>query len=144
MEVWHIYIIIALAFVVAEIFSSYFYAVCFAAGAVAAAISAAAGAGVAAQLLIFVVFTVIGFFTVRPILKHRLQKNKRRCAKMHPELLLGHRAVVSTTVDEKEKGAISIYGLDWHAVSESGEVLRRGEHVIIVRASFKALTVKRI
>ena len=68
---WVLWLIIALVFIILEIFTAGFAVACFSIGAVAAAIVAGVGLGLAWQLVAFSVFTILAFLIVRPlVIKH--------------------------------------------------------------------------
>ena len=68
MEVWHVWMIIALLLVVIEVFTSGFAVLCFSIGAVAAAVMSATDCELKWQILVFAVFSALGFVLVGPLL----------------------------------------------------------------------------
>ena len=68
MEVWHIWIIVALVLVIIEIFTSGFAVICLAVGAVGGSIAAACDCSFKIQLLAFAIASFIALLLVRPLL----------------------------------------------------------------------------
>ena len=111
MEIWHIWVIVALVLVVVEIFTQGFAVLCLAFGAVAAAVAAACSAGVSGQLIWFSAHYLI----------------------TGVDALKGREAVVSERISaEDNTGRVAIDGDDWKAVSSDGSVIEKGIRVIIL------------
>ncbi|MEO5584943.1 MAG: hypothetical protein ABIQ75_05770, partial [Flavobacteriales bacterium] len=76
---WHWWAGLALLMMIAEIFLPGFFLFCLGIGCIAASITAGLGFGPAIQLLLFSAFSLLAFFTVRPILMRRFwQKDVMR------------------------------------------------------------------
>lgn len=112
MEIWHIWVILALILVIVEIITSGFAVICFSAGALAGAITAAAGCEIKTQIIWFAAVSLIAFVTVRPVLLKYLHRKKHRVA-TNADALIGRTAVVSEKIDpENGTGRVKIDGDD--------------------------------
>lgn len=140
MEIWHYWAIVAILFVVGEIFTSGFALVCFAVGSVGGAIAAAAGATIEWQLGIFAIATFVAFLAVRPLLKRLSSKDQ---IQTNADALIGRTAKVVETIEENGRGRVALDGDIWQAESnEKGDILV-GEKVEIISRESIILNVKR-
>lgn len=140
MEIWHYWAIVAIIFVVGEIFTSGFALVCFAVGSVGGAIAAAAGATIEWQLGIFAIATFVAFLAVRPLLKRLSSKDQ---IQTNADALIGRTAKVVETIEENGRGRVAVDGDIWQAESdEKGDILV-GEKVEIISRESIILNVKR-
>ena len=144
MELWHIYIIIALIFIIIEIFTSGFAVICFAFGAIGSAIASACNADFKMQLLCFSVCSLLAFVAIRPLLlKFFYRRNTK--VKTNAEALIGRRAIVSETIDSRAgTGRVAIDGDDWKAIAENDETIVKGSRVTVLKIDSIILTVKQI
>ena len=144
MELWHIHIIVALIFIIIEIFTNGFAVICFAFGAMGSAVASACDASIEMQLLCFCLCTLLAFVAVRPfLLKFFYRRND--AVKTNAEALIGRRAIVSETIDNVSgTGRVSIDGDDWKATTEDDATIAKGSHVTITKIDSIILTVKQI
>ena len=140
MEIWHYWAIVAIIFVVGEIFTSGFALVCFAVGSVGGAIAAAAGATIEWQLGIFAIATFVAFLAVRPLLK-RLSSNDQ--IQTNADALIGRTAKVVETIEENGRGRVAVDGDIWQAESDEKGNILVGEKVEIISRESIILNVKR-
>ena len=143
MEIWHIWIIIALLFFILEIFTSGFAVICISIGALAAAAVAGMNIGIKGQLLWFSIATVISFVTVRPVMLKYFHRKSGQVP-TNTEALIGRVAIVCETIDSsKNSGAVKIDGDIWRAESEKGKIIGIGEKTTVMRIDSTVLTVKK-
>ena len=142
LSAWVIWVIIALFFLIFEVFTAGFAVACFSVGAVAAAVVAACGLGLAWQLIFFSVFTFLAFVTVRPfVLKHFYQSDEAQ-RKSNADALIGKTAKVTEEIcNEKGTGRVAIDGDDWRAVNEGSSIIPKGETVTVRSRDSIVLTV---
>lgn len=140
MEVWHIWAIIAILFIIGEIFTSGFALICFAVGCVGGAIAAASGAILEWQLGVFAIATFVAFLAVRPLLKKLSSKNE---IATNADALIGRTAKVTECIEVGGKGRVAIDGDFWQAVSTEQTDIVEGERVEIISRESIILTVKR-
>lgn len=144
MEVWHIWVIVALLFVIVEIFTTGFAVMCISFGCLFGAAASALEWDVKWQLLAFAVGTVLAFMTVRPLV-YKFFYKKGQEVKTNAEALVGRRAIVTERIEgELHPGRVKIDGDDWKAVCESAEPIEVGAAVEITAINSVILTVKKI
>ena len=144
MEVWHIWVIVALVFVIVEIFTTGFAVMCISFGCLFGAAASALEWDVKWQLLAFAVGTVLAFMTVRPLV-YKFFYKKGQEVKTNAEALVGRRAIVTERIEgELHPGRVKIDGDDWKAVCESAEPIEVGAAVEITAINSVILTVKKI
>ena len=144
MEVWHIWVIVALLFVIVEIFTTGFAVICISFGCLFGAAASALEWDVKWQLLAFAVGTVLAFMTVRPLV-YKFFYKKGQEVKTNAEALVGRRAIVTERIEgELHPGRVKIDGDDWKAVCESAEPIEVGAAVEVTAINSVILTVKKI
>ena len=142
MEVWHIWVIVALVFFILEIFTSGFAVACFSIGAVGAAISAACGGSILWQMVIFAILSIVALIFVRPVVIKLFYKEDDGC-KTNGDALIGREGRVSEGIDPASgKGRVAIDGDDWKAVSADGNPIPKGSTVEVVSRDSVIITVK--
>lgn len=142
MEPYVIWLIVAIVFVILEIFTSGFAVLCFGIGAAVAAI-VSCYAGFNAQLIAMVVGTALSFVSVRPFVLKIISRKKQE-VKTNADALVGRRGIVSETVDASQHtGRVAIDGDDWKAVSVDGSRIEVGQSVVIVNRESLIITVKK-
>jgi Membrane protein implicated in regulation of membrane protease activity len=90
-----------------------FFIICFAIGAVAAALTTLFG-GLALQVVVFIIFSAVSVFMVRPFALRYLHENKP-APKSNADALLGRVGRVSETIVAGGFGRVAIDGDDWKA-----------------------------
>lgn len=142
-HVWHLWIVLAILFVVLEIFTLGFAVFCFAVGSLASAVCAAFDLSLNYQLLAFAVGSAVAFLTIRPlVLKYFFRNNVE--LKTGADALIGKRGKVTEAIEADGNGRVMVGGDDWKAVSETGEAIEKGAMVEIVGIESIILTVKKI
>ena len=131
MPAWALWVLLAVGFAVAELFTpGLFVAGLLVVPALAAAIAAGLGAGGVVQLVVFIVGSVGTIFILRPL--------ARRSVRMPPQLRTGTAALVGAngTVLERvdrDGGRVKIGGEEWSARAFlDDQVIEAGERVEIV------------
>ena len=144
MEVWHIWVIVALVFVIVEIFTSGFAVMCISFGCLFGAAASALDWDVKWQLLAFAVGTVLAFLTVRPLV-YKFFYKKSHEVKTNADALVGRRAIVTERIEgELHPGRVKVDGDDWKAVSLEAVPIEVGEAVEITAVNSVILTIKKI
>lgn len=144
LEVWHIWVIVALLFVVVEIFTTGFAVMCISFGCLFGAGASLLEWDIKWQLLAFAVGTALAFLTVRPVVQKLLYR-KADEVKTNVDALVGRRAVATERIEgELHPGRVKIDGDDWKAVSEGDEPIEVGEAVEVLAVNSVILTVKKI
>lgn len=140
---WHWWAGMALLMMIAEIFLPGFFLFCLGIGCIAASITAALGFGAAVQLLLFSAFSLVAFFTIRPVLMRRFWHKGH--VPMNADAIVGMRGHVSQDFDPGLRlGRVQVGGDDWRAESLSDAPLRIGDPVQVVRVESNTLIIKPI
>lgn len=143
LSVWHLWVILALVFLVVEIFTAGFAVACFSIGCLAAAVCAALDVSLVYQLLAFAVGSGLAFAVVRPALL-KLFFKEQDAVKTNADALIGREGRVSETIEAGGYGRVAVDGDDWKAMSQDGEAIEKGEKVEIVARESVILTVKKL
>ena len=144
MEGWHIWVIIALIFVIVEMFTTGFAVMCISIGAIFGAIASALDWELKWQLLIFAIGTALAFMTVRPLV-YKFFYKKSNEVKTNAEALIGRKAIVSERIEgELHPGRVKVDGDDWKAISLEAEPIEVGDAVEITAINSIIVTVKKI
>lgn len=135
---WGVIFVISL---IAEIASMQLISIWFTVGSVGAFIAAMKGVGFPGQLGIFVAISLVLLLVTRPLLaKLRVNTEPRTNADKN----IGETAVIIEEVDPAlGTGRAKIGGVDWIAVSETGEILPAEAIVVVTRVEGAKLFVRR-
>ncbi|MGN0033375.1 MAG: NfeD family protein [Candidatus Limimorpha sp.] len=144
MTVWQIWLLVALVFVIIEIFTSGFAVACFSIGCVFASVCAAFGLSLTWQFLLFAIGTFIAFVLVRPFIIKILQKKDKGCeVKTNMDNIIGKNAIVTERIEKDGFGRVKIDGDDWKAQMADSSSAEVGEKVVVVSYQSIILTVKK-
>ena len=142
MDVYQIWLVVAIVLVILEIMTAGFGVICFAIGAVFSAFVAGLGGTITWQIVVFAVVSLLTFIFLRPVVIRFLDK-KSKDVKTNADAIIGRKGVVSERIDaEQHTGRVAVDGDDWKAVSEDGSVIEKGVTVEIVKLDSIILTVK--
>ena len=115
---WQGWAVVAVLCLILELSSGDFFIICFSIGAVAAVIGAAVGLSIYWQVALFVAFTLLALFTVRPLALRWLHKNEPNRAS-NADALLGRTGRVTEAITAGGNGYVQIDGDLWKAVSDT-------------------------
>ena len=116
MDLWVIWILVALAFAVGEIVSLGFFLAPFAGGALLAALVDLAGAPEAASIAVFLVASVLLFGLLRPIVRRHTKMPA--ATRTGTQKLLGSSVLVLEPIDnDRDTGSVKLSGEVWTARS---------------------------
>ena len=140
---WHWWAGVALILLIAEIFVPGFFLLCLGIGCIGASLAAALGAGGSIQLIAFSALSLLGFFTIRPVLMKRFWKDGG--VKTNVDALVGQRGKVSQDFDPGLRlGRVAVGGDDWRAECVNDHPLKAGDIVKVVRVESNTVIVKAI
>lgn len=138
---WHWWAAAAILLFIAEIFVPGFFLLCLGVGAAGASVTAAIGLNSSVQLIAFSAFSLLSFFTVRPILMKRMWKGPD--VKTNVDALVGQRGKVTQEFDPALRlGRVAAAGDDWRAECVNDTALRIGDIIEVVRVESNTLIVK--
>jgi membrane protein implicated in regulation of membrane protease activity len=138
---WIIWLIIAVVLIICEIAISIFFFVCLAVGSIVSAIFALFGATVWIQIIIFAIVSVISIFTIRPLFKKIISKNKT--VKSNIDALINEEGIVMEKIAPFKNGFIKVQGEVWLANSKQ-EVFEIGDKVKIKEITGNIAVVERL
>lgn len=128
-KIWLMWAIVAMAFIVGEVFTAGFFLMWFGVGAAAAGIMAFLGLGIAWQLGTFMVVSTVLFASTRR-LADRLTKEQPPGT--GADRLIGKRGVVLEEIDNfKNTGKVRIDKDEWRADSATDETIPVDERVVV-------------
>ncbi len=144
MEAWQIWVIIALIFVIVEMFTTGFAVMCISVGCLFGAGASLLDWDIKWQILAFAIGTALAFVTVRPLV-YKFFYKKSSEVKTNADALIGRRAVVTERIEgELHPGRVKIDGDDWKAVPLNDETIEVGEAVEVTAINSIILTVKKL
>lgn len=139
---WHIWLIVSILCLLLEIFIPSFIIFNFGIGALFSTLFAALGASLEWQIISFSFFTMVSFFTVRPALVKWAYKRSHH-SETNVSAMIGQTAKVTETINaSKNCGRVKLYGDEWQAKSEDGQVIELDALVQIVKVESIIVTVK--
>jgi membrane protein implicated in regulation of membrane protease activity len=140
--IWHIWIIVSILLLIAEIFAPTFTLASFAIGCLTAGIFSAMDYGVKVQLVSFSVGLLASFFMVRPFMLKYAYKQSNNL-KTNVEALVGKTGRVAETIhNAANQGRVIVDGDDWKAEAENDEIIEAGAKILVLEINSNILTVK--
>lgn len=144
---WIVWLIVAAVFICAEVLTPGFFLLWFGVGALAAMLLALLGVtGVAAQVIVFLVVSILLLIASRTIFERFLSRSSSSPAlKTGVEKMIGQIGmVVEPSRGALNEGAVKLYGSVWTAFPIEGEKpLTEGETVAVERIEGNAIYVRR-
>ena len=142
MDPWHIWVIVALALVVAEMFNGDFWLVCLGLGALLAAAVSLVIPGLIPGVLAFSVGSFISLMGVRPALLRRF--HALPTLRTNVDALSGRVGVVTEAIEPGTgRGRVLVEGEDWRGASLDETALPAGTKVSVVRVDGTQLVVEK-
>jgi membrane protein implicated in regulation of membrane protease activity len=133
--------VIALLFLIAEIFVSGFVLMCFAAGAAAAAVVAFMGYDFLWQILAFIGVSLITLLFLRPIASRLTRAGGANTVGI--DRVMGKKAVVLIDIDPLlALGRVRVDREEWQAISVDGSAIPAGSIVDVVDVDGTKLRVR--
>ena len=141
MELWGIYIIIAIVAVIVEMFVPSLFCINFAIGGVITAIVSIFWGNLTSSLILFFVTSLLSIFIVRPMLVNLIKKDAKADFKaQYIDKVVKCIEPISTT-----KGAVTIYDERWEArLKNEGEEIQVGCDVKITGHDSLILYVEKV
>lgn len=131
---------VAVVTLVAEIATTALVSIWFTIGAVGALIAAAAGVSPLAQLLIFLLLSIVSLLLIRPLTRRLVGI---RVIPTNTDRLLGMEAKVTEGIDnDNAAGAVYVDGKTWTARSANGNPIPTGELVEVAAIEGVKLIVR--
>lgn len=142
MDAWHLWVIVALLLVVAEMFNGDFWLVCLGIGALLAAIVSLMLPGLVPGILAFSVGSVVGLFGVRPALLRYFHRGPR--LRTNVDAVVGRVGVVTEAIEPGTgRGRVLVEGEDWRGMTLDERTLPAGTKVSVVQVDGTQLVVEK-
>jgi membrane protein implicated in regulation of membrane protease activity len=142
LKIWWLWMGLAAAFVVGEVFTAGFFLLWFGIGAAVAGVLAIAGLGARWQWGSFVVVSGVLFAVSRRFAERFTRKQPPGIG---ADRFIGKRGVVLDGIDNvADTGRVRLDKEEWRAASESGEVIPAGDVVEVTRLDGTHLVVKHV
>jgi membrane protein implicated in regulation of membrane protease activity len=126
-----LWLVVAVALLIAEAFTGTFVLVMLGAGALAAALVALADGGPVAQGIVFTLVSALSLVVVRPALRRHLAGDEPS-SRMGVQAIEGGEALVLEQIDA-DQGLVKIEGETWRARAFDGsQVIPAGERVRVM------------
>lgn len=111
----------------------------FAVGSLVALILSAFDVPLWIQLLVFILVSAILLICTRPIAKKHAKNN----IDTNIKIIIGKTAKVIEDIDNlKATGRVRLDGVDWTAISDTGEIIEKDSHVTVTKIEGSKLYVK--
>lgn len=111
----------------------------FAAGSLVALVLSAFDVPLWIQLLVFILVSAILLICTRPIAKKHAKNN----IDTNIKIIIGKTAKVIEDIDNsKATGRVRLNGVDWTAISDTGELIEKDSHVTVTKIEGSKLYVK--
>ena len=144
MDAWSIWLIVAFAFFLLEIFTNGIAVICFSFGALAAALVAGLGGNITWQVIVFAVVSLLSLIFIRPILVKLFYKGGKDEVKTNADAIIGRVGIVTEEINnDKNTGRVKVDGDYWKAVSSNGEILPENTKVKILKLDIIIVTVEK-
>ena len=140
-NLWLLWTLVCVLALILEVSSCTFYLLCFAVGAAGAIVSSFFGIPLWAQVLVFVIFSCLCVFCVRPVVVKYLHTDRRN-RRSNADALLGREGVVIEPITAENPGYVKIDGDAWRAVSKDGSNIDKGTIVKVVARESIVVTVE--
>lgn len=136
------WLLIFVVLLVIEILTMGLTTIWFAGGALAAFLVGIAGLGMVAQVVVFIIVSLVLLFLTRPIAVRFFNKDRE---KTNVESLIGQQAVVTEDIDTLQaKGVVVVNGLEWSAkTSEPNGFIPKDTVVVIEEIQGVKLIVRK-
>lgn len=134
------WIAMAIIFLIAEIFTTGFFLICFGFGAGAAAVAAYLGFDPFVQIFVFIVVSGVAVLLTRPITRRFNEKTRNFVAS---DRVLQKQALVLTEINAAMgTGMVRVDAEEWRAVSEDGSIIDKDAIVEVLRIDGTRLVVR--
>ena len=120
MITWWMWFLAAHVFGIIEVLTITFVFLMFAIAAIAAGLVALFGGGTLAQIVVFVVVSILLIFALRPLMKGRIQRSGED-VRTNADALIGKTGYVTQLVGDRD-GRIQFSGGEWSARTEGHEL----------------------
>ncbi len=137
---WWIWMIVAVVFIIGEIFTPAFFLLWFGVGAAVAGVMGLLGVGATWQIAAFVVISFVLFVASR---RFADRVTKEQPPGIGADRFIGKEALVLEEINNAENtGRVRMDREEWRAESEGGDVIREGARVEVINVDGTHLVVR--
>lgn len=145
MEVWIIWMIVAVGLLITEVLTQMMWALCLTAGAAVAMVFALAGMEFEWQVGALVLVSVLVYVCFLPVFRRWHMKRDSRRARTGMDALLGRRGMVTHEIRPGMLGRVRIDGDSWQVKApEAEDTVPRGTEVVVTAYDSIILTVRQL
>lgn len=127
LDPWLFWTLFGIVLLIVELLTPGFFFACLAVGALLSVVPALLGLGIAWQLAVFSLGSIIAFIYLRPL----FNKPRKQSARTGVDALVGREVVLSTAPDELCYAEVKIDGDIWRVKLEGTETASIGTRIII-------------
>lgn len=139
-NLWLVWTLICVLALILEVSSGTFYLICFAVGAACSIITSLFPTPLWVQVLVFAVASAVCVFCVRPfVVKYVHPGHDNRVS--NADALIGRTGTVIEPITPEKAGYVKVDGDEWRAVTDDGEIIPKGEEVVIRKRDSIIVTV---
>lgn len=140
---WLVWTLITVLALILEVSTGTFYLMCFAIGAACAIIASLLCFPFWMQVVVFIVFSTLSIFAVRPFVLRYLHSHEDGRLS-NADALIGREGLLIEPITEQSAGYVRVDGDEWKAVSADGSDIEKGAMVRVVGRESIIVTVERI
>lgn len=144
LELWHIWLLLAVGLFVIEIFTSTFISAFLGIASMATGIVSYLDFTIPAQLLVFIGCSALGLLILKPYIKKYSVNTKHQPGSDYKNLIGKETIVMEEINDRKNMGRIILSGSIWKAKSQFGEIIPKDSFVKVLNIDYSIITVKLI
>jgi membrane protein implicated in regulation of membrane protease activity len=139
-NLWLVWTLICVLALILEVSSGTFYLMCFAVGAACSIITSLFPTPLWVQVLVFAVASAVCVFCVRPfVVRYVHPGHDNRVS--NADALIGRTGTVIEPITPEKAGYVKVDGDEWRAVTDDGEIIPKGEEVVIKKRDSIIVTV---
>lgn len=137
-----LWLVLFILLLIIEIITMGLTTIWFAGGALAAFIAGLLGCGLAVQIVLFLVVSILLFVFTRPVAVKYFNKDRQ---KTNVDRLVGQEAIVTEDIDTLQaRGTVEVNGQEWSAKTKAAdEKISKGEVVVIEEIQGVKLIVRK-
>jgi len=146
-EIWHVWVIAAILFFIAEIFSPVFVSLCFGVACLICSPFAYFHFDFRIQLAVFSLSALVIFFVIRPVFMKWFHRTTPSAPKIetNANALIGKMGVVLERIDPHTvQGRVKVQGEDWRGFSVNSQPIDPNVRVVVVGIDGTKLLVRPI
>jgi membrane protein implicated in regulation of membrane protease activity len=144
-ETWLLWLLAAVALLIAEMFTGGFWLACVAVGcAVAGVVGLLPFGGLVLQTISFAGASLLSLLGLRPVLNRRFLPSGAPQLRTGVDALLGKTGYVTERIAPGHRaGRVIVEGEDWRAVALDDSVMETGTRVSVIQVEGTTLTVEK-